>query len=553
MTTSTAVEVERRRPRAATRRATTPFGDLALVAGDVWRSSERVDPWDANVARYRKDPCAFAEEILAVPRTSEAGQPWTPLLLWDRQREILEAIRDHHRVATSSGHKIGKSTTAVVAALWFFCCFEDARVMFTAVKAWQVDEVLWRELRRLVAGAKLRGTWREEWGDPHELARSGLKSKDHREIVGFTAKDAEAVAGISGAQVLYIADEASGIGDALFQAMAGNLAGGGRMMMFSNPTRTDGTFFDAFNSKSRFFRTFKVASTETPNAKTGEAVIPGLATRAWIDEQREEWGEDSPFFKVRVLGEFVLGEDGKIIPFAALADAEERWDDAVAEGRLHIGVDPAGAGVGGDESAFAIRRGKKVLQVVTFRGLTEAAHVAHLVGFLTVHRKSREEPALVKVDPDGEVGWKVYRAIKAYSEDHASELEVVGVRGGDKGRQPQNYFRVRDELWANLAAWVRDGGALPSDVKLAKELHTPEWVPIGVAGCVKVTAKSDMRAVLGRSPDRADAVALAVWERPTWARDAAQSRGESRAMPGPVEPMRSGMDPYGGMSPWSGR
>lgn len=552
MTATTAVEVERRRPRVAQRRPRTPFGDLALVAREAREAAEDVDPWIAQRDRYRTDPCAFVEEILAVPRTtSSSDAPWAALMLWDKQREILNAIRDGGRVAVRSGHKIGKSTTAVAAALWFYCCFEDARVMFTAVKAWQVDEVLWRELRRIVSGTKLRGTWREEWGDPHELARSGLKSRDHREIVGFTAKDAEAVAGISGARVMYIADEASGIGDALFQAMAGNLAGGGRIVMFSNPTRTEGTFFDAFGAKSRFYKTFVVPSTETPNAVAGRTVIPGLAERAWIDEQREEWGEDSPFFKVRVLGEFVVGEDGKILPFAELAAAQERWEDTEAEGRLHVGIDPAGPGLGGDESSFAIRRGKKILQVLALRGLTPEAHVAHLAGMLSLHRKPREQPALVKVDPDGETGWKVYRALKAYAEDKPAELELVGVRGGDKGRQPHNYFRVRDELWANLAAWVRDGGALPTDAKLDKELHAPEWVPVGVGAVMKVTPKDDLRKILGRSPDRADAVALACWEQVTWSARH-QARAETTT-PAPHEPAAVGLDPYAGLSAWGGR
>ena len=44
-----------------------------------------------------------------------------------------------------------------------------------------------------------------------DLARSGMKSDDFREIVGFTAKQAEAVAGISGENVLYLVDEASGV------------------------------------------------------------------------------------------------------------------------------------------------------------------------------------------------------------------------------------------------------------------------------------------------------------------------------------------------------
>ena len=56
--------------------------------------------------------------------------------------------------------------------------------------------------------------------------------------------------------------------------------------MFSNPTRTSGTFFDAFHSKKQFYRCIHVSSEETPNVVLGRMVIPGLAGRAWIEEKK---------------------------------------------------------------------------------------------------------------------------------------------------------------------------------------------------------------------------------------------------------------------------
>ena len=54
-------------------------------------------------------------------------------------------------------------------------------------------------------------------------------------------------------------------------------------------------------------------------------MIPGLAGREWIEEKREEWGEDSPLYLVRVKGEFAVAEDGKIFSIHAIAEAEKRW------------------------------------------------------------------------------------------------------------------------------------------------------------------------------------------------------------------------------------
>jgi hypothetical protein len=273
------------------------------------------------------------------------------------------------------------SHTAAGLALWFYCSFPDARVVMSSTTSRQVDQILWRELRMMHARSK-----HPIGGDLHELARSGLKATDFREVVGFTAREAEAVAGISGRNLLYILDEASGIPDVIFEAIEGNRAGGARVALFSNPTRTEGEFFRAFHEKAAFYKTLQVSSEETPNVREGREVIPGLAGREWIEEKKVEWGEDSALYKIRVRGEFVLQEDGKILTVHAIGEAEARWHEARGTGRLCIGLDPAGPGQGGDESVFAVRRGDKVSSLVALRGVSEDSHLAHLLGILTLER-----------------------------------------------------------------------------------------------------------------------------------------------------------------------
>ena len=58
------------------------------------------------------------------------------------------------------------------------------------------------------------------------------------------------------------------------------------------------------------------APEETPNV-TGEGpAIPGLASRAWVDEKRREWGEDSPLYQVRVRGNFPAHAANAIVGLA---------------------------------------------------------------------------------------------------------------------------------------------------------------------------------------------------------------------------------------------
>lgn len=518
---------------------------------------------------YREDPAGYAEDILGI-------EPWS------RQVEILEAIKEPGaRVAVASGHKIAKTNTGGIAALWFYSSFDDARVVMTCVTARQVDEVLYREVRKLhdrsglcVACAKqseklvaageppLEKPCEHSAlidGEPRELARSGLKAAkpgDFREVVGFTAKEAEAVAGISGKNLLYIVDEASGVPDEIFEAIEGNRAGGARVLLLSNPTRCEGEFFEAFESKSKFYKTIRVSSEESPNVVAGREVIPGLATKAWIDEKKEEWGVDSPLYKVRVLGQHAKNEKGKILSLHLLEEAERRWDETPGEGRLFVGLDPAGDGTDGDETVFAMRRGRKLLALFAHRGLNEDAIKNELIGYLKEARIGREQAPVVVVDREGPIGSRLFGLLRAHVDGKPGDFELVGVRSSEWAkREPHAYERVRDELWANLRAWLRpvaqggSEGAILSDVKLAKELHAPSWLEL-VNKKQKATDKRELKKALGRSPDRADALCLAVWE-PASLASREEDHAAAAAAPEDPLPYRQGPSPYN--SPMYGR
>lgn len=501
------------------------------------------DRWPS--ARYRTDPEAFAREVLGVELT-------------DDQIRILVAVRDHMRVAVSSGHKVGKSVIDAVVALWFFCSFEEARVIMSSVTSRQVDQILWRELRMLH-----RRATRPIGGELHELARSGLKSADFREIVGFTAREAEAVAGISGKNLLYILDEASGIGEDINEAIEGNRAGGARVLMTSNPTQNDGFFFDAFHkyqasdANPNGIHCFQISSEDSPNVRAGRIVVPGLATKEWVEEKKREWGEDSALYAVRVRGQFARREAGRAIDLHTIELAEQRWGDAPCDGVLTIGLDPAGDGIEGDESVFAWRRGLKVLGLLAFRGLSLDAHLVHLMSIIREHGRPAER-ARVVLDREGSIGFDLYRkTLQPYLEQFKEDrrpFDMFPIRASDRAtREIDAWDRQRDALWGNLAKWLRPverngiGGAIPEDSRLAAELHAPMWIA-GPKGRVKITGKKELRKILGRSPDRADAVALAVWDPHPSDSIVVVEDDERRDTRVPtMDPYGGAIDPYGGL------
>ncbi len=324
--------------------------------------------------------------------------------------------------------------------------------------------------------------------------------------------------------------------------------------MFSNPTRTQGEFYDAFNKKKRFYSCHTISSEETPNVKQGKVVIPGLATREWVEEKKDEWGEESPLYKVRVKGEFVETEDGKIFSIHTIQMAERRWFDLDVDDihdRLYIGVDPAGEKGTGDPSVFSARRGLKQLEIVKKYGLSEEAHIVQLHGIIARHKRPREVPVVV-LDREGAVGAKVYGFFAAYVSGPNPKFELCAVRASSAAaREPHIYDRMRDELCANFLAWLGDGGGILEDTQLAEEMHEFEWIEQERTGRLKVTPKKEIKKRLLRSPDTFDATVLSVWE-PARLRDEKRPAKEDTYNP-PEQNAVRGLDPYAGVDAWGAR
>jgi hypothetical protein len=478
------------------------------------------------------DPIRYVVERLGVPRET----------IMPHQVAFLESLRDHEKSALRTGTKTGKTRSLIWAALWFFECFSTARVVMTATKEDQVRTTLWRELREVLRTARtpVEGKWSDS-------PKTGFKAADGREILAVGARDIEGVAGISGPAQLFLVDEASHLPTVKAEAIEGNMAGAGmqRMAWTGNPVRAEGPFYEAFHAKAEFWARAHVSSEDVAAWHARQSfTLPGVVTKSRLERWKEEYGEDSPFYVVRVKGDFLLNDTGHVCSMERILEAQERWAMMPEDGPLSIGLDPAGPGGKGDESLFAVVRGRKLMALYPFRGLTDDAHLVHLRAIIATHRRG-DEPVRVVVDSEGPVGGTLFgklRAVGANLRTHkpGEAFDVLGVKASDRAFHP-HYDRRRDELWANLAAWLPrrssdglweddEGGAIPPDAKLAQEMYAASWYGL-VNGKQKVTAGDDIREAIGRSPDRASALMLAVWRQEQWA-----SALEDTTLPAPPPP-----------------
>jgi hypothetical protein len=146
----------------------------------------------SRFSRWQDDPVGFVEDCLLG-------------YIWSKQREILQALQAHRRVAVQSCHDVGKTRIGGIAGSWWLSCRPpgEAFLVSTAPTFQQVRGLLWREIGRIHREGGLPGrTNQTEW----------LLGK---ELVGFGRKPDElnptAFQGIHARYVLVILDEACGV------------------------------------------------------------------------------------------------------------------------------------------------------------------------------------------------------------------------------------------------------------------------------------------------------------------------------------------------------
>ena len=195
----------------------------------------------------RAKPINFATSILGV-------RPW------DKQAEILEALRTNDQVAVRSCNGAGKTFTAAVAIIWWLMSYDNAVVITTAPSERQVREILWRELRRLymplrdIIGGK--------------LTRTRLEISPTRYAYGFSTNTEDRFQGFHSGNILVIVDEASGVDEFIYNAIDGvTTANNSKLLLIGNPHGYAGTFYDAFHKNRTQFHTVHISAFDLPAFK----------------------------------------------------------------------------------------------------------------------------------------------------------------------------------------------------------------------------------------------------------------------------------------------
>ena len=283
---------------------------------------------------------------------------------------------------------------------------------------------------------------------------------------------------------MLVLDEASGIPDQIWQVAAGFFTEpvpDRYWMVFSNPRRNSGYFFECFNAKRDFWRTKNIDARSVEG--TDQAVYRQIM---------EEYGEDSPQFRVEVVGEFPLADDDQFIParFVDEAMKRPRYNDETAP--IVIGIDPARSGM--DSTVIAIRQGRDLLEIRRYSNQDTMATVGCIIEAIEEFK-----PTLTVID-EGGLGYGILDRL------NEQRYKVRGVNFAWASKTPVMYLNKRAELWGAMRDWVKNAH-LPMDRRLKADL-TGVQQKMTSSGAIQLESKKDMRARGLASPDAADAIAV---------------------------------------------
>lgn len=276
-------------------------------------------------------------------------------------------------------------------------------------------------------------------------------------------------------------------------------------------------------------KVIKITAEDSPNVKAGRVIFPGVLTKEEYETRRKTW--DVVRQSIGLDAEFYEGAELLMYPPTWLNEAERRWVHLKSSGVVRyaraMGVDPA---EGGDSTSISVVDGKGLIELKSLK----TPNTAVIKGVVAdTIRRYGVNPTRVVFDTGGggkqiadqmrEDGFPV-RAVSFGSSpriDIKRGLVSIEARKDvieDKGA----YVLLRDQMYYEFRELLDPQGgdaafALPpSELELRRQLAL---IPLTYdkQGRIKLIPKhssnSDEDTLvkrLGRSPDEADSLVLAV-------------------------------------------
>jgi hypothetical protein len=341
------------------------------------------------------------------------------------------------------------------------------------------------------------------------LNQTDWKFNDEWFAIGISTNEEDRFQGFHSPHLLVVFDEGSGVEQPIWNAARGLVPY--RMLVIGNPLSPLGPYYDAF-LKSSQWNQITISAFDTPNFKkfgitiddirndtwkekiNGPLPYPALVTPEWVRESYVEWGEESPLWFSRVLGEFPQEGDDTLIGLTWIMKAKTA-EIEVKKGD-YFGVDVARYGT--CETVITHYNGYRVVDQIVMHQRS----IPDIYDRITFELRERQCPqAPVAVDDVG-VGGGVTDLLKR------ARYRVIPVVAQERAEEPEKYSDLRSEIFwhlrkhfiSSLISGIQDEKLITQLASLKVEYPN---------GKIHVVSKDKMIKKGFTSPDRADSLALA--------------------------------------------
>jgi hypothetical protein len=492
---------------------------------DTKLSTETERELAEQIARFRYDPLGFVMfnfpwGVKGSPLQNKTGpEKW--------QRDFLIALGEFMvenayrkeqgldykvwRSAVGSGHGVGKSALVAWLIYFFMSTRADCRGGVTATTGSQLESKTWPELSKWHKMA-VNAHWFTWSATSFYFRQYGEQERKNYMFNALTVAE-ETVEGFQGlhnetSAIVAIFDEASGIFDKLWEVVEGSMTDGEPFFFsFGNITRPDGEFVKCFVEHRG--RMSYVAHVDSRSVS--------FTNKAALQDILDKYGIDSDEARVRVYGQIPSKSFDGFIPEQVSTDAMNRLAYLDSGAALIMACDVGHMGDDSTEIGWRQARNARVLPWVTFHRLN-VPEVAEKIAILA----NKHQPDAIAIEAVG-IGVGVIDILKT------RRYRVMQVGVGARMESKSNFYNLRAKLWYDTRDWLINGGAIPNDAELHKQLTSMRYGYDRAESKMIMESKRDMKSRGLPSPNKADTLMLTL--APTVARrDSRLRTGQSSSL-----------------------
>jgi hypothetical protein len=460
------------------------------------------------VATFRDDPLGF---VLAAYPWGEPGQLEGETGPDANQREFLtswgheiraRAFDGVHavmpvRMAETSGHGTGKSAMGAWAVNFIMSTRPQSIGTVTAGTAAQLEDKTWAAIQKWTKLCITSHWWEVQSRGIYarqEILSPGMTPEDWK-VVAVTCRpeNAQSFAGQHArtSTSWYLFDEASTVDDKIWQVAYGGLTDGEPMMLvWGQPERNTGEFHRVCFGDLR----------DRWNHRTVDSRTSRFTNKQLIAEWEQDYGIDSDWYKVRVLGLSPSASELQFIDSARVDKAKRNTGEPLWDEPLIAGFDVSGGGAAWNVIRF--RKGCDARSIAPIRITGEAGRDRQLLVAKAAQVLSDPDQRVAMMFVDSAFGSPIVERLHMMGfEDRVMEVTFGGA--SPNGHQAN----MRAFMWAAMKEWLPKGSISKDDIRLHADFVGPGY-HLNNKSQLVIEAKESMQKRGIASPDDGDALAL---------------------------------------------